>query len=367
MRGDTPLKQAFEMVKRHWLLIAVLLAVLCAGLYTTKPWAVDYARFEPTDETFNVEVSGYYGYRGKRIEFSHVIECRKVIIRDLDDWGGEDWKPNTQIFTAGLPDGSTLLYGFWPTDNDPKTLGVADFHCGMFIGDPLQVVERQVHLVWIDDISNPRRVFESQPLKQLHPIDIGVISPGRIAAKRTKRQDLTPVDPMIHWAYPMMGYYFTGALAFAHKEHNKREAILSGYAVSCIDREPLRKNWESRNLQPGYQAVPADFVTKLCAEIAANARRFLPLVPKGEAPERVVVGSSNPDLWAFYADPELTRALFRGDTTVDLVYKTWTITVRHTQQFNGNLCPESGDSCIVFNRRYLRVSRSAAARFKREK
>ena len=116
------------IITRKWKYLAILSALLFVGLYLTRPWAVDYARFEPTDETFNVEVSGYYGYRGERTEFSHVIECRKVIIRDLDDWGGEDWKPNTQIFAAEQPDGSTILYGFSNTDNDPTTLGGADFH-----------------------------------------------------------------------------------------------------------------------------------------------------------------------------------------------------------------------------------------------
>ncbi len=367
MRRQRKLELVFQMMKRRWRPIAVLLAVLSAGLYVTESWAVDYARFEPTDEAFNVEVSGYYGYRGKRIEFSHVIECRKVIIRDLDDWGGEDWKPNTQIFAAKQADGSTLLYGFWPTDNDPKTLGRADFHCGMFLDDPLQVVERQVHLVWVDDIANPGRVFESEPLEQPHPIDVGIISPGRIAAKRTKRQDLTPVDPMIHWAYPMMRFSFTGALAFAHKEHQKHEAILSGYVVFCSDREPLRKIWESRNLDPGYQTVPADFVTDLCAEIASNARRFLPLVPEGDDPGRVVVDDTNPDLWPFYADPELTRALFRGDAAIELAYKKWAIAVTHTNTTYGNLCPVSGGKCIVFSRAYLTVSQSAAAGLKQEK
>jgi len=346
------------MVKRRWRLIAVLLVVLSAGLYVTKPWAVDYARFELTDESFNVEVSGYYGYRGQRIEFEHVIECRKVIIRDLDDWGGEDWKPNTQIFSTELPDGSTLLYGFWPTDNDPKTLGNAGFHCGTFLDDPLGVVERQVHLVWIDDIANPKRAFESEPLELSHRLDNGVIRPGRITAKRTKRRDLTPIDPMIHWAYPVMRFSFTGALAFAHQEHQKAEAVLSGYVVFCFDREPLQKNWESRNLDPGFQAVPSEFVTDLCSEIGSTAERFLPLIPEGDDPKRVVVDVSNPDLWPFYADPEQTRALFRGYTAIGLTYKNWTIAVTNTKSSYGNLCPISGGKCIVFSGAYLRASQS---------
>ena len=339
MYGRTALGWALQMMKRRWRYIAVLSALLFVGLYLTKPWAVDYARFEPTDETFNVEVSGYYGYQGQRVEFSHVIECRKVIIRDLDDWGGEDWKPNTQIFAAEQPDGPTLLYGFSNTDNDPKTLGGADFHCGMFVEDPSQTIERRMRMVWIDDIDNPTRAWRSNYFDRPYPMEIGLVSPGQITAKRAKRRDVSPVDPIVHWAYPMMRFYFGGALAFAHKEHLKHEAVLSGYTVFCADRAPLKKNWESRSLDPGYQAVPADFVADLCTEIKSKARRFLPLVPEEDAPDRVVVDGANPDLSPFYADPERTRTVYRGDMTIDLFYKRWSIAVNYTKKNSRQLMP----------------------------
>lgn len=367
MQERTALGWAFQMMKPRWRHIAVLSALLVVGLYVTKPWAVDYARFEPTGETFNVEVSGYYGYRGERVEFSHVIECRKVIIRDLDDWGGEDWKPNTQIFAAEQADGSTLLYGFSATDNDPSTLGRVDFHCGMFVEDPSQTIERRMRMVWVDDIESPTRAFRSSYFDQPFPMEVGLISPGQITAKRTKRRDVTPINPIIHWAYPMMRFGFTGALGFAHKEHLKHEELMTGFVVFCSDRARRKEIWGSRTSGKWYLTVPAEFVAELCADIASRARLFLPLVPVGDEPDRVVVDGSNPDLWAFHAEPELTRALHRGERAVQLVYRRWEIPVRHTQKFRGNLCPDVGDRCIVFYSSFLVVSRSVAAGLKQEK
>ncbi len=355
------------MTMRKWKCLAVLSALLVGGLYVTKSCAVDYARFEPTDESFNVEVSGYYGFRGERVEFSHVIECRKVIIRDLDAWGGEDWKPNTQIFATEKADGSTLLYGFSATDNDPSTLGGVDFHCGMFVEDPGQTLERRMRIVWIDDIENPTRVFRSSYFDQPYPMETSFINPGRLTAKRTKRRDVTPVNPIIHWAYPMMRFGFTGALGFAHKEHLKHKEILSGFAVVCTERAQQQKAWESNASETWFYPVPVEFVISMCAEIGATARQFLPLVPKGDAPNRLVVDRSNPDIWVFHADPELTRALFRGDASVELSYKTWVVPIKETGRFHGNLCPTSGEWCVRFNRKFLQVSRAVAADLKQKK
>lgn len=352
------------MIMGKWKYLAVLSTMLVVGFYVTRSCAVDYARFEPTDETFNVEVSGHYGYRGERTEFSHVIECRKVIIRDLDDWGGEDWKPNTQIFAAEQQDGSTLLYGFSDSDNDPSTLGGADFHCDMFVEDPSQTIERRMRMVWIDDIKRPTRALRSTYFDQPYPMEVGLISPGQISAKRTNRRDLAHVDPIIHWAYPMMEFYFSGALEFAHERHAKHEEMLTGYTVRCFDRARLREIWGSGTSEAWYLTVPPEFVDDLCADIASKARRFLPLVPERDAADRVVVDDSNPDLWPFHADPGLTRALHRGDAKVELIYKKWKIQVRRTQKFRGNLCPAVGKKCVVFNSAFLNVSQPAATRLK---
>ena len=236
----------------------------------------------------------------------------------------------------------------------------------MFVEDPGQTIERRMRMVWIDNIEKPTRAFRSIYFDRPYPMETGLINPGRLTAKRTERREVAPVNPIIHWAYPAMRFSFTAALGFAHKKYFKHESILTGYAAFCSDRAPLQKNWESRNLDPGFQAVPAEFVTELCADIVSSSRHFLPLVPQGEAPDRVVVDSANPDLWPFYADPELTRSLFRGEATVEVVYKDWTIKVSHTRKTYGGLCPISGDQCIIFSRRFLDVSRPAAARLKRE-
>ena len=349
-----------------WLLAAV--SALLVGWLVWSQWlnpsGVRHVFFDPQDETFPVEVTGYYGYNGERVEFRHIIECRKAIYRGANRAGAVTWTPNTKLFVQHNPDGSTLIYGFHAGRQDK--FAAADFHCSDFHDDPDLEIERYLQIAWIDDIKTFGSVYYARSRWTIPTDFSGLITRGRVSARRIATGAPDPVDPMVHWAYPMMYLRDTDALGFDHAEHARHEIIRGGFYYGCVLWSVIVDDHRKTGHElPPINPTPLGFVENLCGLLDRTGANYLPLIPVGDDPYLVSVDSTGPNLWHYHTSPDVVRdvANSRQPLTIrtdlgTVSFHAWTRGGRKILACTGGAEPV----CMSVFRSYLDVSASAAAR-----
>ncbi len=332
--------------------------VFLIALYVTEPWSTNYATFDATDEGFLVEVSGYYGFRGERNEFTHIIECRKVIYGGLNDYGREEWRYNNRIFTSSQDDGSVVMYGVLaPVDGDPDAKYRNIGTCGLLVENPEAIFTAAMDMVWIDSAYKPRRVLQSNLIDRPYPMAGELISPGLVQVKRISRGNLDPVDPMVHWAHLMMANSKRGTLAGSHEGYLDGRPLLGGFRVSCVSKSEVDIAINSKDASSTKKAavVPSVFVDDLCDYLTKNTRSFASILPN-ETDEFVLeVDPTNPDLTWFFADPELVNEYARGERKFIFHFKEWRIDIEDRMVNRGMMCYIDSQLCIHFERYFLSV------------
>ena len=359
---------ASQRPRRLWTCLLAAVAALLAGWLVWSQWlnpsGVRHVFFDPQDESFPVEVTGYYGYNGERVEFRHIIECRKAIYRGANRAGTVTWTPNTKLFARHNPDGSTLLYGFHAGRQDK--FAAAEFHCSDFHDDPDLEIERYLQIAWIDDIKTFGSVYYARS-RWNPPTDFsGLITRGRISARRIATGAPDPVNPMVHWAYPMMNLRDTDALGFDHAEHAKHAIVREGFYYVCVPWVAFEQRYrESGRALPRINPAPPGFVEDLCGMLKEAGANYLPLIPIGDDAYLVTVDPIGPNLWHYHTSPEVVGEVVNGLQPLMLQTELGTVPLRSWPKNLGKVlaCTDAEEpNCMSVLRTFLTVSASAAAR-----